>query len=56
MPFWIRDLEKPRCSCGKPARVEVMNHYNASQGKFCAGCGRRRLRELERTDVDKAKP
>jgi hypothetical protein len=40
----LRPLEK--CSCGKPATVELRDSHNESYGKYCDVCGKRRLREL----------
>lgn len=48
---YLRELSAPRCSCGKPARVELVNRYNAPCGTFCRRCGERARRELERREV-----
>jgi hypothetical protein len=43
---YLRKLERPKCCCGKPATVELINRYNASCGQYCARCGARAHKQL----------
>lgn len=43
---YLRTLSKPRCHCGKPATVELVNQLNAPSGKFCRTCGKRKLHRM----------
>ena len=43
---YLRDIPRPKCSCGRPARVELVNRVNAPIGCYCPSCGRRRLKAL----------
>lgn len=40
---YLKQIGKPRCSCGKPATKELFNQYNAALGVFCGSCGESRL-------------
>lgn len=42
--------------CGRRASCEVFNSANATQGVFCAPCGKRRLREIERIETAPLQP
>lgn len=44
MPY-LRQIPNHRCPCGKPARVELIEGRNAPMGRYCKGCGARKLRE-----------
>ena len=43
-----------KCNCGKQAVVEVFNTRNGSMGKFCREHGKRKLRETQRYEDEKA--
>lgn len=47
---YLRQLE--RCPCGRVASVELIGMlHNESYGKFCDGCGKRRLRDLQANEA-----
>jgi hypothetical protein len=49
----LREMYVRHCSCGKPAKVELFNTFNAPLGSFCKPCGKRALAEtLKREQVD----
>jgi hypothetical protein len=53
---YLRDLPKPRCRCGKPPAVELVNRRNAPCGTYCRNCAKRalaRLVERERLEADR---
>lgn len=46
MNFWLKDIPKPRCKCGRAATRVLMNANNAELGYWCAECGRREALRL----------
>lgn len=48
MPAYSIPLDTPKCYCGKKAKVQVFNTWNASVGFYCGPCGRRKVEELNR--------
>jgi hypothetical protein len=48
---YLRQLE--HCPCGRVATVELVGLWNVSYGKFCDGCGKRRLRDLQANEAMK---
>ena len=44
---YLRDIAMKCERCMRPATVEVVNNRNAPIGRFCARCGRMKLREQQ---------
>ena len=44
--FWLRSIVVQCSRCGAKATKELMNTRNASQGYFCATCGKAKMKEL----------
>lgn len=50
-----QSIKKSCANCGGVASVEVFNSKNASHGYYCARCGERRVKEIEKVEKDLAK-
>jgi DNA repair protein RadC len=51
MGYHLRDALMPRCrSCGKLAKVELVDQYSKSCGLYCRTCGARELREARKRE------
>lgn len=52
----LREVYPPRCAlCGRPAKFELFNQYNASHGMRCASCGKRTLTVLKLQEKNDAR-
>jgi hypothetical protein len=50
---YMVDVIRKCPGCGRPASWEVFNNRNASQGKFCYRCGKKKVAELNAAETAK---